>query len=217
MKDFLRILAFFGVLVAALFGSAGRWDLPFVWAILGIYAGFMLIVWLTIDPDLRQERFHPAPGGKDRQMRAVLLPLMLAGWIVAGLDSGRFHWSDTVPFGVRVVALVGFVAGLGLAFWAMSMNRFFSPVVRIQTERGHRLVTAGPYQRVRHPGYLGGMLSVICSGLVLGSWWALLPVAGCVLIFLRRTALEDRFLIGELPGYGEYSERVRFRLLPGVW
>lgn len=217
MKDLLRIIIFFGAMVAALFGSAGRWDLPFLWAILGIYAGFLVVVLLKMDPDLRKERFHPAPGGQDRHMRALLLPFMLAAWVVAGLDVGRFHWSDSVPFAVRVLALVGFVSGLGLASWALSVNRFFSPVVRVQAERGHRLITGGPYQYVRHPGYLGGLLSAVCSGLAFGSWGAMLPVAGCALVFLRRTALEDRFLRVELPGYAAYAERVRYRLLPGVW
>ena len=149
-------------------------------------------------------------------MRSLLLPLMLAGWVVAGLDIRR-HGSEIIPQGWQVLGLAGMGASLGLALWALTQNRFFSPVVRIQTERGHHLITSGPYQFIRHPGYLGGAGSALRGALALGSWWALLPAAGVVGILVRRTLLEDRFLRRELAGYQDYARKVRYRLLPGIW
>lgn len=217
MKILLRLLGFIGVMVGAMFGSAGRWDLPFGWACIGVYAAFVVIILFKIDPTLREERLNPAPGGQDRNLRAAMLPFMLGCWVVAGLDVSRFHWSDTVPIGFRVVGLIGLAVSLGLAFWAMMANRFFSPVVRILQERGHHLITAGPYQYLRHPGYLGTISGQLFGTLALGSWWALLPAAGILALIVRRTALEDQFLYRELEGYPAYTNKVRYRLLPGVW
>jgi protein-S-isoprenylcysteine O-methyltransferase Ste14 len=118
---------------------------------------------------------------------------------------------------VQVLALIGFASGQALVLWAMRVNRFFSPVVRIQSERGHGVVAAGPYRHVRHPDYLGGLVCLVCGGLALGSGWAMAPLGLCVLMILRRTALEDRFLHEQLPGYPDFAERVRHRLLPGLW
>ena len=217
MKIALRIILFFAVMIAVLFGSAGRWDLPFFWAIIGIYVAYMVGVMLTIDPGLRRERFSPGPGGKDRIMRVIMLPLMMANWVLAGLDVGRSHWSDKVHVSLQVAALVTFAASFGFVFWAMRANPFFSPVVRIQAERGHRLITAGPYRYVRHPGYAGGLVASVCGTLALGSWWAMVTVPAYLAMFARRIVVEDRFLKENLDGYAHYAERVRYRLLPGVW
>jgi protein-S-isoprenylcysteine O-methyltransferase Ste14 len=118
---------------------------------------------------------------------------------------------------VQAAALAGFAAGLGLSLWAMSANRFFSPVVRIQAERGHRLVSSGPYARLRNPGYTGLIVASLCGGVALGSWWSLVPLAPFVGMFLWRTAMEDRFLHEGLEGYAGYANRVRYRLVPGLW
>ena len=117
----------------------------------------------------------------------------------------------------RPLALVGYAAGMALAVCAMAANRFFSPVVRIQHERGHTLVTSGPYRFVRHPGYVGAILASLCGGVALGSWWSLVPLAPFAALFLRRTAVEDRMLRADLDGYAGYAERVRYRLVPGLW
>ena len=214
---FLRPAVFLGLMIGVLFGSAGRWDLPFFWGCLGIYGTFMVALFLTIDPGLREERLRPGPGGKDRLIRWMVLPFILAHWIVAGLDVGRFHWSDSINSAVQIAALSGFALSLGLSAWAMVVNRFFSPVVRIQEERGHHLITTGPYRFVRHPGYIGGVGASLSGGMTLGSWWAMLPIAVFVIIFIRRTLLEDRFLHEELEGYTDYAARVRYRLVPFIW
>ena len=205
------------VMATALFASAGRLDMPFAWLYVAFFVLSMLVGNFVIGPDLRQERLRPAALDKDRLSRWLLLPLFIGRLILAGLDTGRFHFSDSIPFLVRVVALVAFAASSGLAIWAVHVNRFFSSSVRIQHERGHHVVTAGPYQYIRHPGYLAALLRGICGCLALGSWLAMLPLGGYVLVLLRCTALEDRFLQQELTDYAEYAEKVRYRLFPGVW
>jgi protein-S-isoprenylcysteine O-methyltransferase Ste14 len=205
-------------MVAILFGSAGRWDLPLVWAYVALLLSQTLVACLFVmDPALRQERLRPGPGGEDRSLRWMVTPFLLAHWIVAGLDIGRFHWSDTVAFPWRIAGLVWLAASLGLAMWAVGVNPFFSPVVRIQRERGHHLITAGPYRHVRHPGYVASLSACLFSSLALGSWWAIVPMAVIALLILRRTALEDRFLHRELEGYAAYAQQVRCRLIPGIW
>ena len=108
-------------------------------------------------------------------------------------------------------------AGLALFVWAMHVNRFFSSVVRIQRERGHHLVSSGPYRWVRHPGYAGAIPAIVASGIVLCSWLATAVGALGVPLVLWRVIVEDRTLQAELPGYPEYAQRVRWLLLPGVW
>jgi protein-S-isoprenylcysteine O-methyltransferase Ste14 len=217
MRLFIRLAILELSLAAILFGSAGRLDLPWFWALIGFNVVLMSTAARAIEPDLMWERLRPAPGGVDRSLRWLMLPFLLAQLIVAGLDVGRFGWSGPVPLVVHGTGLLLFVSGIALAMRAMVVNRFFSPVVRIQVERGHRLITEGPYRFVRHPGYAGMLLSFLGSGLVLGSWWSLLPLIPAVVLILRRTILEDRYLREHLEGYVGYAERVRYRLLPGVW
>jgi protein-S-isoprenylcysteine O-methyltransferase Ste14 len=170
-----------------------------------------------IDPTLVQERLHPGPGGKDYGTVVVLTVLMLGQSAVAGLDVCRFHWSDEVPPAVQGAGLVAVAAALTVVVWAMTVNRFFSPVVRIQTDRGHHLVTSGPYGYVRHPAYAAFPFLMVGSGLSLGSWLAALLGLLLVLPVLRRAALEDRVLREQLEGYAAYARQVRYRMFPGVW
>lgn len=217
LSVFFRFLLMAAIFAALLFGPAGRFDLPFAWAYLAILFAAAFVNLALMDRDLLKERMHPGPGGTDRALRWIAMPLMLAHFLVAGLDVGRFHWSDSVPVGLRVAGLIALAAGMALVLSAVHVNRFFSPVVRIQHERGHRLVTVGPYRWIRHPGYLGALLMTLCGGLALGSWWALAPAAGLAALMLRRAIIEDHFLHNELEGYRDYAATVRYRLLPGVW
>ena len=207
-------LALFGGL---LFGSAGRMDLPFFWAYLGVYAIGMTVASVLIDPTLTSERVHPGPGAKFYATDALIPILWLGQFVVAGLDIGRFHWTDTVPFAVQLAALVVVAVGLAFGIWAVVVNRFFSTAVRIQTDRGHKLITTGPYQFVRHPGYAAFILIFIVGGPALGSWLAAVVGLFQFPLILRRTLGEDRFLKGQLDGYADYAGRVGSRLIPGVW
>ena len=205
------------VMITAVFCAAGRLDMPFAWVYVAVYVLSTAVGHFVTAPDLRQERLRPRTAGKDRLSCWLILPLCIAQWIIAGLDTGRFHWSDSIPLLVRVAGVVGYIASLGLALWAVGVNRFFSSSVRVQDERGHHVVTAGPYQYIRHPGYLAALLYFLCGCLILGSWTTMLPFGGYLLVLLRRTRLEDRFLQEELVGYAEYAAKVRYRLLPGIW
>src|ERR1700730_15293169 len=129
--------------------------MPFLWAYGAIVAVVVIVALLTMDRGLLRERLRPAPRGKDRHLRAVLAPFALAHFAIAGLDVGHFHWSGPLPLPLRVAGLAGVALSLGLVGWTMTVNRFFSPIVRIQEERGHHVITAGPYRCVRHPGYVG--------------------------------------------------------------
>jgi protein-S-isoprenylcysteine O-methyltransferase Ste14 len=212
----VQTVGFLLLAAAILFGAAGRPDIPMFWLYLAVLAGVSIAALFLVDEDLAQERMRP--GGQPLGPRLWLVFLLcIAHWTIAGLDRGRFHWSDNVPGVLRIGAVIVFAAGLSLFVWAMHVNRFFSSVVRIQRERGHHLVTAGPYRWVRHPGYAGAILAAVASGIALCSWLATAVGALGVLSILCRVIAEDRTLQAELPGYPEYVQSVRWRLLPGVW
>ena len=122
-----------------------------------------------------------------------------------------------MPWFIQAVALVGLALACGLVFWVTAANTYLSRLVRIQEDRGHQVVTTGPYRFVRHPMYAGLVVLIPCLPLFLGSWWALVPAGLIAILFVIRTALEDRTLRAELPGYAEYAQHVRYRLLPGIW
>jgi protein-S-isoprenylcysteine O-methyltransferase Ste14 len=210
-------VAFLALIGAVLFGCAGRWDLPMFWAYLGVWMAEILVGVLVADPTLAKERLRPGPGGKDYLTLVVVTPLWLGQHAVAGLDVGRFHWSDRVPLALQVIGLLVVAAALAVTVWAMAVNRFFSSVIRIQTDRGHHLVTSGPYGYVRHPAYACWPFLSIGGGLALDSWLAALVGLLLILPIIRRTAQEDRTLRDQLEGYTAYAQQVRYRLFPGLW
>jgi protein-S-isoprenylcysteine O-methyltransferase Ste14 len=136
--------------------------------------------------------------------------------IVAGLDH-RFGWSPMFPTWLNITGIFLIALGYAFAAWALAENRFFSSMMRIQTDRGHVVCDSGPYRIVRHPGYAGNLLSMPGIVLALSSEWTLIPVGVALVVAVIRTALEDRTLQEELPGYREYTSRVRYRLFPGVY
>lgn len=136
--------------------------------------------------------------------------------IVAGLDH-RTEWSPVFPPWTSVIGFAIIAAGYTLGVWALVENRFFSSMVRIQTDRGHVVCNSGPYKFIRHPGYAGNILALPGIVLALTSLWVIIPAAAALVIAVVRTALEDRTLQNELPGYQEYARRVRFRLIPGIY
>ena len=217
VSAYLKAGLFVVAAAAALFAAAGTVAIRGFWAYLAIFAVVMIVSFAALDPDLLRERMQP--GGKKPPLALRVFSLvLLMHWIVAGLDRGRFHWSDDVPGWLQGICLFTVGSGYALALWAMRVNRFFSSVIRIQTDRGQRVVTTGPYAFVRHPGYTAGILIIAASGPALGSWLA----ASLVMIFslpflLYRAITEDRILQVELAGYSDYAARVRWRLVPGIW
>jgi len=154
--------------------------------------------------------------GWDRMLGALIGVLTLGSLVVIGLDA-RFGWSPRLAWAIQLGGLVFLALGQGLFSWAMASNKFFSRVVRIQIDRDQTVATGGPYRYVRHPGYVGYIISWLATSLALGSLWGLIPAGLVVCLMVVRTALEDRTLQDELDGYKEYAAQVRYRLLPGIW
>jgi protein-S-isoprenylcysteine O-methyltransferase Ste14 len=215
-----RLLLFLGSLVGMIGVAAGRWDLWNVWGYAGVYMMGMVVGTIVVartDPTLFQERLRPGPGGKDPYLRVLAVILMLGHIVVAGLDVGRLHWSGPVPAAVEILGLVVLAGAFATSIWAMSANRFFSSDARIQRDRGHTVVTGGPYRLIRHPGYLAAILISLASPLALGSYVSALPMVLVAILILRRLLLEERMLLAGLEGYVDYAAAVRYRLLPGIW
>ncbi len=217
-------LIFFVIIVPSLpLLISRRWDWWQAWfyALLTIL-GFIISRRLAArrHPDLIAERarFMQQEDAKTWDKSLVLLISLcnLLVMVVAGLDK-LFSWSPTYSLAATLLAALLVLAGYIYSSWAIIENRFFSGMARLQSERGHQVISSGPYRWVRHPGYAGGLLTMLATPVLLGSSWSLLPTLLLALVMLRRTHLEDRFLQAELPGYREYAERVRYRLLPGVW
>jgi protein-S-isoprenylcysteine O-methyltransferase Ste14 len=172
---------------------------------------------LRKDPELLAERLRRGAGDQDRLSRPLFALFFLAHWILAGLDVGRFRWTGNLPVALQVAAFIALAIGLAGWLWPMSVNRFFSAQVRLQSERGHTVIDRGPYRFVRHPGYAAFLLILFSSPLALGSFVSGIPAFMMAVVLICRTAFEDRFLHANLPGYREYAARVRYRLLPGIW
>ncbi|MGB8894825.1 MAG: isoprenylcysteine carboxylmethyltransferase family protein [Pseudolabrys sp.] len=212
----VQSLVFVIMLAATLFGAAGRIDIIEFWVYIAIIATVSALSLTILDTDLMQERMRP--GG--HRVGWHFLPLIIViflHWAVAGLDRGHLHLSDEVKPGLEVLALVLFALAWIVFVWAMYVNRFFSSIPRIQSERGHTVISGGPYRFVRHPGYTASLLAAATSGIALGSWIStfIAPIALALLVW--RTIVEDRMLQRDLPGYDHYAARVPYRLVPGIW
>ncbi len=171
-------------------------------------------------PDLLKERARFMQAKDTKPWDKVLAPLLGIGSIlipvVAGVDK-YYALSPVSHPTLHLLALTGILLGYGFSSWALIENRFFSGTVRIQTERGHHVISTGPYRILRHPGYAGGLLGYICIPLLLDSLWAWIPTILLMTVMIVRTALEDRTLQAELPGYKEFAQKTRYRLIPGIW
>ena len=216
-----RLIATLIILALLLFVPADRITWTRGWVFLLIFTLLMaggIVYFRRVNPEMFAIRSRVHPGTKlwDRIVIGLLLLAMFALPLVAGLDDGRFHWSHMswVSTGLGYLLLV---TGWILFAWAETVNPFFEPGVRIQTERGHHVIDSGPYAIVRHPGYFASFLLFAGFALTLGSWWALIPAGFASLLLVLRTVWEDRTLHAELPGYTAYAQRVRWRLIPGVW
>jgi protein-S-isoprenylcysteine O-methyltransferase Ste14 len=202
--------------------SAGRWDWGAGWLYVFIFLMFDLATALAVipkDPTLLIERSKSHSDVKTwdkviMPLASGLLPLI--GWILAGLNL-RWNWLPPVSWPWQLIGFLLTVAGYGLVVWAMGANAFFSPLVRIQQDRGHQVADQGPYKIIRHPGYFGATLFTLGVPILLGSWWATIPNLVAVILYVIRTYLEDQVLAEELPGYDEYKDRVKYRLVPRVW
>jgi protein-S-isoprenylcysteine O-methyltransferase Ste14 len=209
-------------LILMLFGIVGRWDWWNGWALSIVYILWSLgtvIFILPVNPQMLAERARPQKGGKkwDVAMVGAMGVFVLITYTLACLDV-RFGWARPFPLPVQIIGLIVAIFGYDvLVVWSMIANVFFTAIIRIQTDRQHTVATGGPYRFVRHPGYVGTILCYLATPFLLGSPWALIPAVLASITLVVRTALEDKTLQNELPGYKEYASQTRYRLLPGIW
>lgn len=221
MRSYLPALLGNLVFLAVLLASAGTpsYGPAWVYAGTGLLLTILTRVILRKDPELAAERARPGPGAKDwdKKLLGLGLLLTLAMLVTAGLDAGRYRWAPRLTWPWSVAGLVLSLAGMGLFLLALKENRFFSAVVRIQTDRGHTVCTSGPYRVIRHPGNAGMILGTLGLPLLLMSAWSAIPAGLSVALAIARTRREDLVLENELEGYREYQRETRYRLVPGVW
>jgi protein-S-isoprenylcysteine O-methyltransferase Ste14 len=216
----LAVAATAFVFAALLFLPAGRLDWALGWTYVGIMVVYTTITWACLlrwNPELIAPRMRFGKWTKtwDKVWAVLSAPVLIAVYVVAGLEAR--DGVSSLPVAVWLPGLAIFVLGAAMLTWSMVVNPFFEKTVRIQTDHGHRVIDTGPYAYVRHPGYVGFVGWILATPLLLASAWAFIPAVLAVVGIVIRTALEDRTLQAELPGYAEYAARVRFRLIPGVW
>ena len=221
LKRIGTIAVSFVLIAVILFLAAGRLSWTWAWVYLGICLVSVLIngpIMLRTSPETIAERGELKMTRKWDKIVSGLyaLAMYFALPLVAGLDV-RFGWARDISVAWHVASAVVFAVGLELSAWAMIANAYFSTAVRIQSDRGHTVCSTGPYRFVRHPGYVGFILQSISVPFLLGSLWALIPGITAMVLMIIRTSLEDRTLQAELPGYQDYVQDVRYRLVPGIW
>lgn len=224
IKKLVSLLSILFLPALSAFLISGRWNWWEAWVMLGLSLAATLIsrgIVIVKHPDLAAERSQYSEKKGIQEWDRKLMPIVaiygpLLTWIVAGLDK-KLGGTAPLPLALELIAML--VVGLGYAFssWALVANTFFAAVVRIQKERGHTVITDGPYRFVRHPGYSGSLVSSLAAPFAFGAIWALIPAGLTIFVLIIRTLLEDRFLQEELPGYREYAQKTRYRLLPGIW
>lgn len=220
-KIMSRTVLFFIIVMCAIFLSAGRIIYWQGW----VYLGFSIILFLggfialEDEPELMKERMKPGPGTKwwDKIFFLFFIPSYIGIIVVGCLDTGRFFWSPELPTFLYLLGFIFYAFSFVISIWAMKVNPFFSSVVRIQAERGHRVVEHGPYRFVRHPGYMGAFFTGVGISFMLGSLYSLIPAAVMIAALIIRTILEDATLQKELPGYSQYASETKYRLFPGIW
>jgi len=204
-----------------LFISAGRIDYLQGWIYLftSFTTTLMNVLAIKANPELMSERTNPGEGIKpwDKMLLGISLLVFVATMILAGLDSGRYQLSTHVPWSVVALGMFFMISGQTIFLVARKENKFFSTVMRIQKERGHTVCESGIYRVIRHPGYLGTIISTIGIPLILCSLWSIIPIFVSIVLLCIRTILEDNTLKIELDGYTEYIKKTPYRLIPWIW
>jgi protein-S-isoprenylcysteine O-methyltransferase Ste14 len=219
----LALSAEFLVFVALLFGAAGTFKWVAGWVFMALYFVFALLVSIMLirhDPGLLEERLHSIIQKGQPKWDKVLIPIvaiLFCGWIaLIGLDAVRFRWS-AIPMWLQVAGAAGLLVSMYITYATCRENPYLAAVVKVQTDRGHKVVSTGPYALVRHPLYAGMVLMFPSIGLTLGSWYGVAASLLLAVTLMVRAVLEERELCAHLPGYSDYMMRVRHRLVPYVW
>ena len=223
MKTSLFIKQAFGTLLfyAIIFISAGSisyWQ-GWVYVVIGFFMVIMNFTVFKLDSGLLKERSKPGEGTKswDKLILVLTFLVTIFIYVIAGLDSGRFHWSPKFHWSLYSLGIIFTIVGQLLFLIAQKQNKFFSSTVRIQTDRGHTVCESGLYKIVRHPAYLGQIIQTIGFPLLFGSLWSIMPVCVSIVLIMTRTYLEDRTLKDELKGYIEYSGKTQYKLIPYIF
>ncbi|NLD48357.1 MAG: isoprenylcysteine carboxylmethyltransferase family protein [Clostridiaceae bacterium] len=223
MKTKYLIKHLFGTLIffAIIFVCAGRIDYwqGLLYVSIGLIMFLLNYTFLRLDPELLNERSKPGQDTKkwDKSILGLSFLVTIAMYIVAGFDSGRFHWSPDFHWSLYLFGIILTASGQLLFLIAQKQNRFFSSTVRIQTDRGHVVCDTGLYKIVRHPAYMGSIIQSLGFPLIFGSIWSIIPVIISIILLTLRTNLEDKTLKNELTGYREYSDKTRYKIIPYVW
>jgi protein-S-isoprenylcysteine O-methyltransferase Ste14 len=221
LRLFIRMTLF----AVALLWPAGIWYWPEAWAVIGLWSSFevaMTHYLLRHDPALLAERLKLLPLAKEQKAwdKVVMLLFFVAGiglYIIPGFDVVRYQWSEPLPVWMRIVAMFVHLPCFVILGWVMRENTYLSQVVKIDQERGHQVVTSGPYALVRHPMYAVAIVLLLAVPVALGSRFGLILSIFLTALLIVRTYFEDRTLHAELNGYRDYAMRTRYRLIPGVW
>ena len=207
---------------AILFGTAGTFNWPEAWVYIviqfGWAVGLSVFLWKH-DIELLKDRMKFTKKSAkrwDKVLMFVSLPFYIPYLVIPGFDAVRYQWSH-VPVWAKVACFIVIIASFLWISWIMKENTYLSRFVEIQEERGHKVITTGPYRFVRHPMYISAMMLMIALPTALGSFYALIPLAFIVVFIIVRTSLDDKTLHKELEGYVEYAQKTKYRLLPGIW
>ncbi|MBN1221694.1 MAG: isoprenylcysteine carboxylmethyltransferase family protein [Candidatus Aminicenantes bacterium] len=196
-----------------------NWPEAWIWLAIFLIYGVAIIIWMKkYDPELFRERSRiKIPKRKwDKLIGVGLAVFFIPVYVIPGFDAVRYGWSH-VPVPVEIIGFLCFVVSVAWVARVAKENTYLSRIVEIQKERGHKVITTGPYRFVRHPMYLGSIVYIISIPLALGSLYALIPSALCAILLIIRTRFEEKTLHSELEGYPEYARKTRFRLFPGIW
>jgi protein-S-isoprenylcysteine O-methyltransferase Ste14 len=223
IKQTLISTVLLGIMMGVFYASAGHTDIPRARVFMGITFIYFLssnIALYKLNPELLIQRLKVNREGSktwdEALMRVCNLTAMILIPLVAGLDIGRYQWSS-LGWVYIILGIILMIFSSVLINWAMIENPYFEPTVRIQEDREHIVISTGPYAIVRHPGYLSGIIWLASVPLILGSIYTFIPYFLYTLLMILRTYLEDKTLQEELPGYKEYTKKVRYRLFPGIW
>jgi protein-S-isoprenylcysteine O-methyltransferase Ste14 len=217
-KRMLQVVIQYIIIGLVLFLTSGKLDWIWAWTYMAVNVIILTINSQVISPELMAERGEIKENVEpwDRMVALIGSIFTLAVIILPGFDQ-RFGWSPPLAISLQITGLIFYALGMGLFTWSMASNPFFSASVRIQMDRDQTVASGGPYRYVRHPGYIGYIIAWMATALALGSLWTLIPAILIVITIVIRTALEDKTLQEKLAGYKQYAEKVRHRLVPGVW